>query len=85
MDRSTFSRSGSSFSEVVTPKGRKAAKKSFVERDGKGALRAQKEKNGTIVKDDLVLFDKEGMHPAILHFFADEIERQKFSPSFALP
>lgn len=46
--------------------------------NGKGAARVQKEKNGTIVKDDLVLFDKEGMHPDVFHFFEDELEKQAF-------
>jgi len=50
-------------------------------RNGKGAARLQKEKNGTIVKDDLVLFDKEGMHPLVRHFFMDEIENLAASKS----
>jgi len=84
MRKSTFSQSGDAFSEVITPSGRKAARKSFVEQDGRGAVRAQKEKNGTIVKDDLVLFDKEGMHPLVASFFEDELEKQGFTPGLVL-
>lgn len=68
--------SSSVSSEIVTPKGRKVSRVSMAARDGKGAARLQKEKNGTIVKDDLVLFDKEGMHPLVMRFFADELEKQ---------
>lgn len=74
MIRKSYEESSSASSEIVTPKGRKASRVSMAAKNGKGAARLQKEKNGTIVKDDLVLFDKEGMHPLIMHFFADELE-----------
>lgn len=73
--------SSSTSSEIVTPEGRKASRVSMAARNGKGAARLQKEKNGTIVKDDLVLFDKEGMHPMVMHFFADEIKDLQSSKS----
>lgn len=76
--------SSSASSEIVTPKGRKASRVSMAARNGKGAARLQKEKNGTIVKDDLVLFDKEGMNPEVAYFFNDELEKQGFTPTFAL-
>lgn len=72
MIRRSYEESSSS-SEVVTPRGRKASRVSVAARNGKGTARLQKEKNGTIIKDDLVLFDKEGMHPLVMHFFADEL------------
>lgn len=73
-----YQSSSSSFSEVATPRGRKSLRAHRSQMNGKGAARAQKEKNGTIVKDELVLFDKEGMHPDVLHFFEDELEKQAF-------
>lgn len=48
------------------------------ERNGKGALRVQKEKNGEITKDEEILFSKEA-----LFFFREEIEKNGFSPTFA--
>lgn len=73
-----------SFSSVQTPTKRRAAKLSVLERNGKGLARLQKEKNGTLTKDELVLLDKEGMHPLVMHFFADELEKQAFTPAFAV-
>jgi hypothetical protein len=55
----------------------------MVRKNGKGAARLQKEKNGTITKDELVLFDKEGMHPLVWEFFVDELEKQGATPAFA--
>jgi len=79
-----YQSSSSSFSEVATPRGRKSLRAGRSQVNGKGAARVQKEKNGTIVKDELVLFDKEGMHPDVLHFFRDELEKQAISPGFAV-
>ena len=79
-----YQSSSSSFSEVATPRGRKSLRAGRSQMNGKGTARLQKEKNGTIVKDELVLFDKEGMHPDVLHFFEDELEKQGISPGFAV-
>lgn len=66
--------SQSSYSSVSTPKGRRSVRADMVRKNGKGAARLQKEKNGTITKDELVLFNKEGMHPLVWEFFVDELE-----------
>lgn len=74
-----YQTSFSSYSSVKTPAGKKSVSARLAERNGVGKARLQKEKNGEIVKDEEIVFTKEA-----LWFFRDEIEKQGFSPNFAV-